>query len=181
MSYGKLRANFAQVGNGAPGQALTDTYTKYDPFDTANLYSTPTVKNNPDLKPTITSNYELGLEMSFLDRRIGMDLGIYRSLSTDQIFQVPFSTATGYSSKFINAGSIENKGIELQLNGTPQLFVCGHSHIALAQYDTKFQMLWLNPGACGYKGFHQVKTILRFCITNDRIHDLELIELGPRA
>jgi TonB-linked SusC/RagA family outer membrane protein len=119
LSYGKFRANFAQVGNGAPGQALNDTYTKYDPFDTANLYSTPTVKNNPDLKPTITANYELGLEMSFLDRRIGIDLGVYRSLSTDQIFQVPFSTATGYSSKFINAGSIENKGIELQLNGTP--------------------------------------------------------------
>jgi len=36
-------------------------------------------------------------------------------------------------------------------------------------------------GACGYKGFHKVKTILRFCITEDRIHDLELIELGPRA
>ena len=118
LSYGKFRANFAQVGNGAPGQALTDTYTKYDPFDATNLYAAPTVKNNPDLKPTITSNYELGLEMSFLDRRIGMDLSVYRSLSTDQIFQVPFSTATGYSSKFINAGSIENKGIELQLNGS---------------------------------------------------------------
>ena len=118
LSYGKLRANFAQVGNGAPGQALNDTYTKYDPFDTANLYAAPTVKNNPDLKPTVTSNYELGLEMSFLDRKIGVDLGVYRSLSTDQIFQVPFSTATGYSSKFINAGSIENKGIELQLNGS---------------------------------------------------------------
>jgi TonB-linked SusC/RagA family outer membrane protein len=118
LSYGKLRANFAQVGNGAPGQALNDTYAKYDPYDTANLYATPTVKNNPDLKPTITSNYELGLEMSFLDRKIGVDLGVYRSLSTDQIFQVPFSTATGYSSKFINAGSIENKGIELQLNGS---------------------------------------------------------------
>jgi TonB-linked SusC/RagA family outer membrane protein len=117
LSYGKFRANFAQVGNGAPAQALTDTYTKYDPY-TANLYATPTVKNNPDLKPTITSNYELGLEMSFLDRKIGLDLGIYRSLSTDQIFQVPFSTATGYSAKFINAGSIENKGIELQLNGS---------------------------------------------------------------
>lgn len=69
---------------------------------------------------------------------------------------------------------------ELQLNGTPQLFVCGHSHIALAQYDTKFQMLWLNPGACGYKGFHQVKTIFKFQITGAQIHNLECIELGPR-
>ncbi|MEY3741108.1 MAG: hypothetical protein RL371_6 [Bacteroidota bacterium] len=69
---------------------------------------------------------------------------------------------------------------ELQANGAPQLFVCGHSHIALAQFDQRFNMLWLNPGACGYKGFHQVKTIFRFSITGPKIHDLECIELGPR-
>lgn len=70
---------------------------------------------------------------------------------------------------------------ELQLNGTPQLFVCGHSHIALTQFDQRFNMLWLNPGACGYKGFHQVKTIFRFQITGALIHNLECIELGPRV
>ena len=70
---------------------------------------------------------------------------------------------------------------ELMKNGAPQLFICGHSHITLVQMDQKFNMLWMNPGACGYKGFHQVKTMLRFCITDERIHDLELIELGPRA
>jgi len=42
-------------------------------------------------------------------------------------------------------------------------------------------MLWMNPGACGYKGFHKTKTILRFSITDDNIHDLEVIELGKRA
>ncbi len=70
---------------------------------------------------------------------------------------------------------------ELMKNGAPKLFICGHSHITLVQMDQKFNMLWMNPGACGFKGFHKVKTILRFCITDDRIHDLELIELGPRA
>lgn len=70
---------------------------------------------------------------------------------------------------------------ELLKNGSPRLFICGHSHITLVQMDQKFNMLWMNPGACGFKGFHKVKTILRFCITNDRIHDLELIELGPRV
>jgi putative phosphoesterase len=69
---------------------------------------------------------------------------------------------------------------ELQANGAPQLFVCGHSHIALAQFDKRYNMLWLNPGACGYKGFHHVKTIFRFSITGAKIHDLECIELGPR-
>ena len=70
---------------------------------------------------------------------------------------------------------------ELLQNGAPQLFVCGHSHIALAQFDKRFNMLWLNPGACGYKGFHQIKTIFRFSITGAQIHDLECIELGTRV
>lgn len=63
----------------------------------------------------------------------------------------------------------------------PKLFICGHSHILLVQNDQRFNMLWMNPGACGFKGFHKVKTIIRFAITGDRIHDLEAIELGKRA
>lgn len=70
---------------------------------------------------------------------------------------------------------------ELQKNGAPQLFICGHSHIALAQMDQRYQMLWLNPGACGFKGFHQIKTIFRFSINGDQIQNLECIELGPRV
>jgi putative phosphoesterase len=64
---------------------------------------------------------------------------------------------------------------------SPKLLVCGHSHILLVQMDKRYNMLWMNPGACGIKGFQKVKTILRFCISNDRIHDLEAIELGKRA
>ncbi len=63
----------------------------------------------------------------------------------------------------------------------PKIFVCGHSHILLVKMDQRYNMLWMNPGACGYKGFHQVRTLLRFCITGDRIHDLEVIELGKRS
>ena len=64
---------------------------------------------------------------------------------------------------------------------SPNLFICGHSHICLVQMDKQFDMLWMNPGACGFKGFHQVKTLLRFSITKDKIHDLEVIELGKRV
>ncbi len=70
---------------------------------------------------------------------------------------------------------------EIEKNGAPTLFICGHSHITLVKMDKRYNMLWMNPGACGYKGFHKIKTILRFSITKDRIHDLELIELGKRA
>ncbi|MDG1333633.1 MAG: metallophosphoesterase family protein [Crocinitomicaceae bacterium] len=70
---------------------------------------------------------------------------------------------------------------ELVSNGAPKLFICGHSHILLVKNDPRYNMLWMNPGACGFKGFHQVKTVLRFSITGDRIHDLEVIELGKRV
>lgn len=69
---------------------------------------------------------------------------------------------------------------ELQKNGAPNLLVCGHSHILLVKFDPHYKMLWMNPGACGNKGFHQVKTLLRFSITGERIHDLEVIELEKR-
>ncbi len=63
----------------------------------------------------------------------------------------------------------------------PDIFVCGHSHICLVQYDKNINALWLNPGACGNKGFHKVKTILRFQIDGKQIKKMEVIELGQRG
>ena len=63
----------------------------------------------------------------------------------------------------------------------PKHFICGHSHILLVKMDPKFNMLWMNPGACGIKGFHQVKTLLRFQIEGDKIQNLEAIEIGKRV
>jgi len=63
----------------------------------------------------------------------------------------------------------------------PNLFICGHSHILKIMYDTKYNLLHLNPGACGVQGFHQIKTILRFAIDGTEIKNMEIIELGKRA
>ncbi len=63
----------------------------------------------------------------------------------------------------------------------PQLFICGHSHILKVMYDNKYNLLHLNPGACGVHGFHVVKTMLRFDIDKTEIKNLEIIELGKRA
>ena len=59
----------------------------------------------------------------------------------------------------------------------PKLFICGHSHILLVKNDPLNNMLCMNPGAYGLKGFHQVRTALRFSIEGDRIKDLEIIEM----
>lgn len=63
----------------------------------------------------------------------------------------------------------------------PDVFVCGHSHILLVQFDKKINAMWLNPGACGFKGFHKVKTILRFEVHGDQLKNMEAIELGKRV
>lgn len=65
----------------------------------------------------------------------------------------------------------------LQTN-PPKLFICGHSHILKVQYDKKYNLLLMNPGAAGNYGLHKVKTFLRFTIDKTEIKDLEVIELG---
>ncbi len=61
------------------------------------------------------------------------------------------------------------------------LFICGHSHILKAMPDRKLDFLHLNPGACGHEGWHSVRTLMRFDITEGRIGNLQVIELGRRG
>ncbi len=63
----------------------------------------------------------------------------------------------------------------------PKLFICGHSHILKVMYDKKYDLLHINPGAAGIHGFHKVKTLVRFTIHDEKIKDLEVIELGTRV
>lgn len=62
----------------------------------------------------------------------------------------------------------------------PKLFICGHSHILKVMYQPHYELLHMNPGACGTHGFHQVKTALRFAVDAGEIKDLAIIELGSR-
>lgn len=62
----------------------------------------------------------------------------------------------------------------------PKLFICGHSHILKVIFDKKINCLHLNPGAAGKQGWQKVRTLLRFCITEDKIHNLEVIEIVLR-
>lgn len=63
----------------------------------------------------------------------------------------------------------------------PDLFICGHSHILKVMRDKKYDLIHMNPGACGNHGFHKMKTILRFKINGSKILDVEAIELGKRG
>lgn len=119
LNYGKLRLNYATVGNDAPWGSIKDLYDQPTPFGSTILFSLPGTKNNEGLVPEQTKSKEIGLEMAFFKSRLGFDATYYHTNTVNQIIPVATSTATGYSSKFVNAGDIENKGIELSLYGTP--------------------------------------------------------------
>jgi putative phosphoesterase len=63
----------------------------------------------------------------------------------------------------------------------PGLFICGHSHICMVKFDSSLRMIYMNPGAAGKHGFHQVRTLLRFEIEAGKVQNVEVIELGKRA
>jgi outer membrane receptor protein involved in Fe transport len=119
LTYAKLRANYAEVGNDAPIYSVNDVYLAIPPFGAEPQTSVTGAKNNPDLVPERTRSYEAGLEVALLKSRAGFDVTAYNAKSVDQIMPVIVSTATGYSSKFLNAGTVENKGIEVSAYGTP--------------------------------------------------------------
>jgi TonB-linked SusC/RagA family outer membrane protein len=119
LSYGKLRANYAQVGNSAPPYSLFDIYAPVTPFGSQTQYSVSSTRNNPGLKPELTKSAEFGLEMAFFRNRLGFDASYYDAQSYNQIMPVAISTATGYSAMYVNAGTIRNRGVEVSLNGTP--------------------------------------------------------------
>ena len=78
-------------------------------------------------------------------------------------------------------GHYDRRVIDGINDNPPDLFICGHSHIAKVMFDKKAGFLYMNPGAAGYNGFHKYMTAIRFQIDGKDIHDLELIEMGMRA
>jgi TonB-linked SusC/RagA family outer membrane protein len=119
FTYGKIRANYAEVGNMAQPLSVFNTYNLVTPFGNASLASVNSVRNNPNLEPERTKSYELGIEMSFFDARAGFDVTYYNAKSVDQILQTPVSRATGINAMWINAGEVVNKGFEISAFGTP--------------------------------------------------------------
>lgn len=63
---------------------------------------------------------------------------------------------------------------------SPDIFVCGHSHILRISKDDTWNMLYLNPGAAGRQGFHKVRTLVRFSVAETKIENMEVIELGKK-
>jgi putative phosphoesterase len=102
-----------------------------------------------------------------------------------QFKEVEIFTIEGVKILIIHIGGYPDRYVpgvkELLTKEKPDLFISGHSHILKVMFDKKLKLLHMNPGACGFHGFHKVKTLLRFELNNGKIENLEAIELGPRA
>lgn len=126
LSFGKLRASWAQVGNDTDPYMLRDYYKiGYDIKGGIFSANNEDWMANPNLKNETINSWELGLELKGFNNRVGIDLAYYKKNSKDQILKIDVPSATGFKKKMINAGNIENKGIEIALNATPVMTESG--------------------------------------------------------
>ena len=119
LSFAKVRLGWAQVGNDTDPYQLYKTYEALNSFNTNIAYTLPETLSNPELKPEITSSWEAGLQLQLFNNLVGIDVTYYDNNSRNQIISLPTSDAFGYSYKLINAGKINNKGIEATLTVNP--------------------------------------------------------------
>ncbi|MCC6761990.1 MAG: SusC/RagA family TonB-linked outer membrane protein [Chitinophagaceae bacterium] len=116
ISFAKVRGSFAQVGNDTDPFTFTQSFNPSTPYGSAQVYGETDRLTNLNLKPEISSAWELGADVRFLNNRIGVDVTYYTSTTKNQILNIPLSLTSGYNSRSINAGKIKNWGWEAMLN-----------------------------------------------------------------
>lgn len=119
LDFLKLRGGWSEVGNDADPYQLATVYNFQTAFDGNPIQTSSQKKLNENLKPEKTRSTELGIESSFWKNRLHFDVAYYNTNSFDQILEIKTTTASGYNSQLINAGKINNHGIEIQLDGNP--------------------------------------------------------------
>ncbi|OKL40397.1 SusC/RagA family TonB-linked outer membrane protein [Pontibacter flavimaris] len=119
LSYGKMRLSYAKAGSDLSPYGILPTYEVGGIYDGVNTLYVPDVLNNSDIKPSFSNAYEAGLDLRFFNNRFGVDFTYYQQRNKNQIINLRVPGTSGYTSARINAGLIENKGVELTLTGTP--------------------------------------------------------------
>ena len=131
LDFGKLRLAYGKTGNDANPyltghrfeQSWANGYYGSDilkfPFAGLNAFQARTTIGSTDLKPEMTTEFELGLNFALFGNRINVDFSFYNRNTDDQIFTLPVDPSTGYSYMVTNFGKVRNSGIELLVNTTP--------------------------------------------------------------
>lgn len=116
LSYGKLRASYAAAGSDLDPYELYNTYY----IGTDPNGNTTAGRNNilydPNVKSQLIKSYEAGAELRFFENRVGVDVSVYKSNATNQLINLPMDPLSGYSARKINAGNVQNTGVEVTAN-----------------------------------------------------------------
>lgn len=121
VSFAKLRASIAQVGSGSniPYRTAYNYLIAANDVYPDSARTNPNILPNPNLKPLITTTIELGLDLKLFKSRLNFDLAVYAGNTKNQILSRIIDRSTGYNIGIFNVGRVDNKGIELAVNGTP--------------------------------------------------------------
>ena len=118
ISFAKLRGSYTRVGNDAAPYLLTQTYS-FSQGGVGGFINRDATQAFDELKPELTTSLEFGFDGRFFDNRMGLDVTFYKTNSINQLLSLPLAPASGFSNQYINAGDIENSGVELTLTGSP--------------------------------------------------------------
>lgn len=110
LSFLKVRASYSEVGNAPMRYVPMYTYKIQNGYPQTTTYMT-----SKDLKPERTKSYELGMNAKLFENKVNIDLTLYKSSTYNQLFNPSLSAGSGYNSYYVNAGRIDNKGIELSV------------------------------------------------------------------
>ncbi|MCO6498293.1 MAG: SusC/RagA family TonB-linked outer membrane protein [Chitinophagaceae bacterium] len=118
LDEGKFRISLAQIGKDAPPYSTSLVYVPTGgPIDNVIRFTRNNAAGIPDLRPEMTTAFEIGTDLEFLKNRLGVNLTWYTSNSKDLIMPVSTAPGTGLTSITLNAGNIRNHGVELTLRG----------------------------------------------------------------
>lgn len=119
ISLIKARAAYAEVGNDTSPFSLTNVFNNQIAWGSDQAKSESSVLSNAELRPERTASTEFGLDLRFFEGRFGLDFTYYNNVTRDQIIPITLDIATGFNSRIINAGKIQNQGIEIVALANP--------------------------------------------------------------
>ncbi len=119
INFGKVRFNYAKVGNDTDPYQLFNTYDLNAAFNGSYNASSPATTANNNLVPEEMDEMEAGLEMGFWKNRLSFDVSVYKQKTYDLITATDVSSSSGFTRAWVNSGDIENKGIEARVTVVP--------------------------------------------------------------
>ncbi|MFO7847252.1 MAG: SusC/RagA family TonB-linked outer membrane protein [Balneolaceae bacterium] len=119
LSFGKLRASVAQVGNDLDPYRVVESLNSGTPYGTSPSQTIPNTLANPDLEPAISSDYEFGIDLRFLNGRISTDVNYFNSVRENEILALEVPGSSGYDESLVNAGKFTTTGWEVAVGATP--------------------------------------------------------------